>query len=330
MNKAPVSVVVPAYNSEASLPLLAERLSSVFAADQRAFELILVDDGSRDRTWDVIQQLADGSRVVRGFRMARNYGQHNALLCGIRAARYAIVVTLDDDLQNPPEEAPRLLAKLEEGFDVVYGTPLKQAHGFWRDIASVATKMVLQSALGAETARKVSPFRAFRTKVRAAFQDYRGSNVSIDVLLTWGARSFTAIEVRNDPRPFGASNYTLMKLIRHALDIMTGFSTLPLQAATIVGFVFTLFGIVLLAWILGRYMILGYSVPGFPFLGSAIAIFSGAQLFALGVIGEYIARIHVRVMGRPSYAIEAETGDGQNVAATDQPVAIAPLNQFQP
>jgi len=302
-----VSVVVPVYTSEGSLPLLVERLSQVLEPGRDLGELILVNDESMDGSWCVIQELASRHPWIRGINLMRNYGQHNALLCGIRLARCPIVATLDDDLQTPPEEIPRMLAKLAEGHDVVYGTPYRQKHGLFRDLASWATKLALQSAMGAATARNVSAFRVFRTHLRDAFANYSGPHVSIDVLLTWGTRKFAAISVRNDERTIGVSNYTLGKLIRHAMNMMTGFSTLPLQLASLIGFFFTFFGLALLAYVLGRYFIQGGSVPGFPFLASTIAIFSGAQLFALGIIGEYLARMHFRMMDRPSYAVLSST-----------------------
>lgn len=298
-----VSVVVPVYNSQHTLAELAQRLEAMLPGVYSAFELILVNDGSRDESWAAIGDLTARFAWVRGINLMRNYGQHNALLCGIRAARHEIIVTIDDDLQNPPEEIPRLLARLGEGFDVVYGTPQRQQHGLWRDLASSVTKLALQGAMGAQTARNVSAFRAFRTQVREAFGHYQSPFVSIDVLLTWGTTRFAAVEVRHDPRLVGRSNYTFRKLVTHALNMMTGFSTWPLQLASMIGFGFTLFGLAVLAYVIGRYLVLGYSVPGFPFLASVIAIFSGAQLFALGIMGEYLARMHFRMMDRPAYAI---------------------------
>jgi glycosyltransferase involved in cell wall biosynthesis len=301
-----LSVVVPAYNSEQSLPLLAERLERVcrMLGD---FELVLVDDCSRDGTWRVIRDLARSHPWVRGVSLMRNYGQHNALLCGIRAAQYDVVVTMDDDLQNPPEEIPKLLEKLAEGYDVVYGYPQSENHGFLRDLASVITKIVLQGSMGVSTARHVSAFRAFRTQVRDAFRTYQGPFVSIDVLLTWGASRFAGVAVRNDPRTIGVSNYTMGKLITHAVNMTTGFSTLPLQLASMTGFAAALFGLLVLVVVIARYLINGGSVPGFPFLACVISIFGGAQLFAVGIIGEYLARVHFRVMDKPSYTIGSST-----------------------
>jgi glycosyltransferase involved in cell wall biosynthesis len=297
-----VSVVVPVYDAEATIGELVARIEAALAPAAR-LEIVLVNDGSRDRSAAVIADLAATDPRVVPIDLMRNYGQHNALLAGIRAARNDVVVTLDDDLQNPPEEIPKLLAKLAEGYDVVYGTPLVEQHGWLRDLASHLTKLTLQNAMGAETARNISAFRAFRLELREAFAGYRNPFVSIDVLLTWATTRFAALPVRHDPRRVGRSNYTMGRLVIHALNMMTGFTTWPLQVASLIGFACTAFGLVLLAWILGRYVVQGGSVPGFPFLASAIAIFSGAQLFALGIIGEYVARIHFRTMDRPPYAI---------------------------
>ena len=306
--KPSISVVVPVYRSERLLRPLVARLDPVLSALASEHELVLVDDGSPDGSWSVVNDLAREHGWIRGIRLMRNYGQHGALLCGIRAARHEVVVTMDDDLQHPPEELGKLLAVLGEGCDVVYGTPEKQQHGLARDLASQIAKIVLQGAMGAETARQVSAFRAFRTRLRDAFTGYRGQFVSIDVLLTWGTTRFRAVRVRHDPRAQGASSYTWRKLLTHALNMMTGFSAFPLQIASVVGFVFTLFGAAVLAYVLGSFVLFGSPVQGFTFLASMIAIFSGAQLFALGIMGEYLARIHFHTMDRPPYAVASETG----------------------
>lgn len=307
--RSPVSVsaVVPVYNGEPTLPELCERLGLVLEGCTRDFEILLVNDGSRDASWQRIQQIARRSGRVRGIDLMRNYGQHNALLCGIRSARHEVVVTLDDDLQNPPEEIPLLLARLAEGFDVVYGQPLDEQHGFWRDRASQITKLVLQASMGAEIARQISAFRALRTQLRDGFAGYRGPFVSIDVLLTWSTTRFGAVRVKHVPRKAGTSNYGARQLVTHALDMVTGFSTLPLQLASMIGFLFTLFGMLVLVYALGRTLIFGVSVPGFAFLASIIAIFSGAQLFGIGIIGEYLSRVHRRAMDRPVYVVRDHT-----------------------
>ena len=297
-----LTVVVAVYNGEASLPELCRRLNDVLPSFTARHEIIFVNDCSGDGSWNVISALAAGSSSVRGINLMRNYGQHNALLCGIRAAKYDVIVTLDDDLQHPPEEIPRLLARLDEGFDVVYGAPEKEQNGIMRALASRLTRLALRTAVGRDVAKNVSAFRVFRTQLREAFASYQSPFVSIDVLLTWATTHFSATTVSFHKRHSGVSNYTFTKLVRYALDMMTGFSTLPLQLASLVGFGCMLFGIGVLFYVLGRYCLEG-SVPGFPFLASIVSIFSGAQLFALGVMGEYLARMHFRSMKRPAYVV---------------------------
>ena len=302
-----LSVVIPIYNSAAILPQLVARLRPVLTATGLPYELILVNDGSRDNSWEVVRGLASDHTWIRGLCLMRNYGQHNALLAGIRAARFDTTITLDDDLQHPPEELPKLLAKFAEGFDVVYGSPEREQHGLLRNLASVVTKLTLQSAMGTDTAQMVSALRVFRTELRAAFDAYHSPFVSVDVLLTWGTTNFSAIRVRHNARAAGRSNYTTRQLVRHALNMMTGFSVLPLQLGSIVGFTFALFGLIVLAYVILRYLLYGSTVAGFPFLASIIAIFSGAQLFALGLMGEYLARVHFRTMDKPTYSVREVT-----------------------
>jgi len=298
------------------LPELVRKLEPVLESAASDYELILVDDGSGDGTWHVIEDLASGHQWVRGVRLMRNYGQHNALLCGIRRARYELTLTLDDDLQHPPEEIPKLLKQLGPETDVVYGTPAVEQHGLWRDMATQVTKFALQSAMGAPIARKAGAFRVFRTQLRDAFANYDAPYVSVDVLLTWATTRFEAINVRHEPRTIGVSNYTFKKLVVHALNMLTGFSTWPLRLASLIGFFFTLMGTLALFYVLIRFFIEGGSVPGFPFLASMIAIFSGAQLFALGVIGEYLGRMHARSMQQPTYTVR-EVAETRSVRAAE-------------
>ncbi len=302
-----LTAVVPVFRSRDTLHLLHERLTAALERLGRPFEILLVEDGGYDGSWDEIVRLAALDPRIVGLRMGRNYGQHNALLAGIRAARHPIIVTLDDDLQNPPEEIHKLLARLDEGFDVVYGRPSREQHGFLRDMASQVTKIALQQTMGASTARHVSAFRVFRTRLRDAFATYRSPFLSIDVLLTWGSSRFSHVEVQHDSRKHGESGYTLRKLIAHAFNMVTGFSTAPLQVASWVGFIFTLFGLGILAYVVLNYFLHGASVPGFAFLASIVAIFSGAQLFALGIIGEYLSRMHFRTMDKPTYLVAEAT-----------------------
>jgi len=300
-----VSVVVPVFNAELTLRQLTAQIREALAPRATAYEIVLVNDGSADGSWAVIEDLATAHPDIRGLDLARNSGQHNALLAGIRIASYEVIVTIDDDLQNPPREILRLLDALSGPVDVVYGVPNVLSHEGWRNFTSKVTKWSLAYFMGADTARHVSSFRAFRARLRDAFADYRGPLVSIDVLLTWGTSRFGAVTVDHEPRRLGRSHYTVWKLLTHAMNMLTGFSTAPLQVASFVGFLFFIFGALVFLFVIGRYFIGGGSPPGFAFIASIITLFAGAQLFALGIIGEYLARVHLRTMDRPSYTIRA-------------------------
>lgn len=302
--KPTISVIIPVYNSEKSLPDLLAALTDELPKITSAFEIIMINDGSKDNSWEVINNLITKFKHVSAINLMRNFGQHNALLCGIRQANYDLVVTLDDDLQHDPALISVLIDKLNEGYEVVYGAPLAERHGVWRDFASVITKATLSTVMNAKSARHVSAFRIFYTYLRDAFANYQGPSVSLDVLLTWGTSKFGYVEVPHRKREIGKSNYNFRKLVVHALNLLTGFSTIPLRLATGVGFLFLFFGLIILFYVLIRFLIQGGVVPGFTFLASVIVIFSGVQLFTLGIMGEYMARMHFRLMDKPTYTIK--------------------------
>lgn len=301
-----VSVIVPVYQSVESLPQLVTRVSETLTPTG-SFEIILVDDGSKTETWNQVSQLTSEFEFVRGLRLGRNYGQHSALVAGIREARFDVSVTIDDDLQNPPEEIPKLLAALNNSNDVVYGVSDQISQDLWRRTASKLIRLALKRSLGAESAPHMSSFRAIRTRLRDAFAGDLGPGVSLDALLTWGTSRFSSVPVRHDPRTDGKSNYSPRKLVRFAIDTTTGYSVFPLQVASILGLFAAALGILVILYVLARLLITGDSVPGFPFLASTIAFFSGIQLFAIGTIGEYLARMHFRTMAKPTYVIAEQS-----------------------
>jgi len=300
-----ISVVVPCYNSERTIGELARELATVLPRCAGSYELILVNDGSEDRTWQSILDLAAQYPWVRGMDLMRNYGQHNATLCGTRAARYDVTVTLDDDLQNPPAEIPKLLARIDEGCDLVYGTPGRRSHSALRNLFSWLARRAIEMAAGPSTIHSVSSFRAYRTILREAFADYRSPQLILDVLLGWSTTRVASVTVAHQARVAGRSNYGFLRLWRTLLLLWTGYTTAPLRLASWLGFVFVLFGIAVLGYVLWVYFTQG-SLPGFPFLASTIAIFGGVQLFALGIMGEYLARLFDRSLDRPTYAVRHE------------------------
>ena len=236
--------------------------------------------------------------------MMRNYGQHNATLCGVRAACHEVVVTMDQDLQHPPHEIPLLLAKLEEGYDVVYGAPRKLPQSLWRNVMTAGIKWILAKVIGLPSVHNVSAFRAFRTNLREAFTNFQSPSLILDVLLSWGTTRFTSVQVTIAPAD--RSNYSFSMLVRTATLILIGYSTLPLRFASWIGFGMTIFGLGVFIYVLVVYFTAG-SPPGFPFLASMIALVSGAQLFTLGIFGEYLARMFDRSMDRPPYVIQEMT-----------------------
>jgi undecaprenyl-phosphate 4-deoxy-4-formamido-L-arabinose transferase len=302
-----VSVVVPTYRSPNTLSRLVDEIvSATWWNDD--FEIIIVDDGNVDGTWAALQSITATHQCVRAMRLSRNFGQHAALLAGIREARNQIVVTLDDDLQNPPAETEKLLSALRDDVDVVYGTPRVVGQGAWRRFSSALSKYLMKVSLGFEHAEHISSFRAFRTSLRDGFAENLGPGVSIDAMLNWSTTRFTNVEVEHRSRESGTSNYNFWKLLRFMFDTATGYSTAPLRAATGLGLVTVLLSIGVLVWVVGRPLVTGDAVPGFPFLAATIAIFSGTQLIVLGVLGQYLGRMHFRVMNKPSYTIADRIG----------------------
>jgi undecaprenyl-phosphate 4-deoxy-4-formamido-L-arabinose transferase len=301
-----ISIVVPVYRGEMFIEPLVERIAGALPKFSEKFEVIFVNDGSPDNSWAAIGQMAGKYQWVKGIRLMRNYGQHNATLCGIRAAQYDVIVTMDQDLQHPPEELPIMLEKLNDGFDVVYGAPKKLPQGFFRNLLTANIKSLLSNIMGIPSVRNISAFRVFRSHLRSSFENFRSPNVIIDVLFSWGTSRFTSVQV--NIAPADRSNYTFPALVRAAVLILTGYSTTPLRLASWIGFFMTLFGLGIFLYVTYIYFSVG-SLPGFPFLASIIALFSGAQLFTMGIFGEYLARIFDRSMDRPSYVVHETAGE---------------------
>jgi undecaprenyl-phosphate 4-deoxy-4-formamido-L-arabinose transferase len=291
INPMNCSVVVPVYRGEATISALVENLALELPKIAESYEATLVNDCSPDSSWEKIQELARRFPWVVGINLMRNYGQHNATLCGVRAARYEITVTMDDDLQHPPKEISVLVAELEKGFDVVYGAPRTLPNGFWRNQVTKYTKWLLAQVMGIPSVQNISSFRAFRT---------------LDVLLSWGTSRFTSVTVDID-RSDRESNYNFASLIRQAILILTGYSTTPLRLASWLGFVMTLFGVGVFVYVLTIYFTQG-SLPGFPFLASLVALLNGTELLAIGIFGEYLARVFERSVDRPTYVVREQIG----------------------
>jgi undecaprenyl-phosphate 4-deoxy-4-formamido-L-arabinose transferase len=318
-----VSVVVPCYRSARTLPDLVARLDAVLPGATAGYEVILVVDGSPDDTWDVARGLAERSARVRAIRLARNYGQHNALIAGVRAARHEVVVTMDDDLQHLPEEVPVLLAALTDDLDLVYGVPREEEHGPARSLASRLVKAGVAGVLDVPNGRLMSAFRAFRTVLRGGFDRVRGPHASVDVSLSWGTTRVGSVTVRMAHRAEGSSGYTVRTLVRYALNLIIGYSTAPLRLVTYLGFLVGVGGLVLFARLLWQYVDGATTVAGFTTIAGMLALLASVQMVAIGVVGEYVGRIHSGGMGRPTYVIRERTGGVSGPAPADRAAAGA-------
>ena len=318
MQSMRLSVVIPCYRSRGTIRELVEGLLTTLPTLASAYEVILVVDGSPDDTYVVAHQLeVEHPGLVHAVLLRRNFGQHNALLAGLARARYPITVTMDDDLQHRPDQLATLIAPLEDPFvDLVYGVAMTEEHGFARSFASRSVKAGLAMA-GVPNAKDVSAFRAFRTDLREGFADVSDPFASLDVLVSWTTTAIVAVPVRMDERADGRSGYTLRALVRHALNMITGYGTLPLRLVTWLGWTTSFAGVVLLVVVIVQYARWVIAVAGFTTLVSLFAILSGVLMLSLGIIGEYIGRLHFRSMRRPMYVI--------NVDGTAGPRRASPL-----
>jgi undecaprenyl-phosphate 4-deoxy-4-formamido-L-arabinose transferase len=297
-----ISLVCPVYCSAQTLRILVDQICTSLNGTHK-FEILLIDDRSPDSSWLEISQISKENSAVRGIRLGRNVGQHGALLAGIRSARFDKIVTIDDDLQNPPSEVIKLVQALNSNGGVIYGVSADVKQKMWRKASSIGAKQLFRKFLGFDSAVNISSFRAFETNLRDAFSGEIGPSVSIDSLLTWSTSTFSSIAVQHHPRLQGKSHYSFRKLVRFMIDTATGYSVVPLRLATTLGSIVTILGFVMFLWVTLRPLLTGVSVPGFPLLAASLAIFSGTQLLVLGILGEYIGKMHFRVMNKPSYVI---------------------------
>jgi len=305
-----LSVVIPVYNEEAVLPQLFDRLYPALDALGRPYEVVFVNDGSRDNSVALLrEQYQRRPHETRVVLLQVNFGQHAAILAGFARSRGAYVVTLDADLQNPPEEVGRLLTKLEEGYDYVGTWRAKRQDNWFRKYASRVVNVVRAKLTGIRMADHGCMLRGYARPVIDAINSTRENVTFIPALASiYSARSIE-IEVQHDERIAGTSKYSLLRLIRLTFDLMTGFSTVPLQVFSLVGSVVSALSAVLVVYMVGRRLLLGPEVDGVFTLFAIVFFFLGIALFGIGLLGEYIGRIYLQVRQRPRYLIGAVLGE---------------------
>ena len=328
MNAVSVSLVIPVYNEVASLPALVHRCVAVGQGLQRPFEIVLVDDGSQDGSADLIRSAVRGHRGrIVGLFLNRNYGQHAAIMAGLSASTGEIVVTLDADLQNPPEEIPKLLAEIDVGCDVVGSVRRLRRDPLYRRLGSFIINKAVQRATGVSMRDYGCMLRAYRRPVVDAMLRCGERSTFIPVLANSFASRPMEVEVRHAERENDNSKYTLWKLIKLQFDLLTSATTFPLRALSLVGS-----GLAAIGFLFGLFLLLArviygaeWAAQGVFTLFAAMFFLVGAQLLGMGLLGEYIGRIFDDVRARPRYLVRERIGevDWHDSCEEPAPVSIA-------
>jgi glycosyltransferase involved in cell wall biosynthesis len=297
------SVVVPVYNEEGNVEQLVARVVPVMEQVGEPFEILFVDDGSKDQTPALLRKLAAADKRVRVVRFTRNYGQEAAVEALYLNARGAWFIQMDGDLQNPPEEIPKLIAKKDEGFDVVYGIRQDRQDTLFRVAASRAMQWSMRSLMEIELPDDVSTFRLMSAHIARLCAALPERRKFFSALIVWSGARIGVVKVKHASRAAGETKYNFGKLLNHTFDLVVGFSSKPLRYIGVMGLVFAMTGFVLGVWTVVRKLVWDYGAMGWSSIFAAVVVLSGVQLMALSMIGEYIARIYVQAQSRPLFNI---------------------------
>jgi polyisoprenyl-phosphate glycosyltransferase len=301
-----VSIVVPVYGGSTALPELCSRLDAVMLTAGLSYEVILVDDRGQAEAWSVINTVAARHPQVRGLRLGRNFGQHAATICGISYARGKWIVTMDDDLEHPPESVPALLAAGNDDYPLVYGTFEKRTHAVYRNLSSELMRRILKRAFP-DLNEDYCSFRAIRAPLAKQLDRFGFNRPYIDGMLSWLTSSTRSVSVPHEQRQHGESTYTMRKLLSHAANIFVTFSYLPLRIATFGGAALAAISFLYLLYVIYGRLTGGITDPGYASLMSVVLFACGIQLLILGVVGEYVGRLMGATFRRPVYVVDCET-----------------------
>jgi undecaprenyl-phosphate 4-deoxy-4-formamido-L-arabinose transferase len=306
MNTPELSVVIPVFNEKDNLPELIDRCLAACKKTSRSFEIILVDDGSRDGSRDLVTQAGDSHTEIISLILNRNYGQHVAVFAGLEQSRGQIVITLDADLQNPPEEIPNLVREMDRGVDVVGTVRENRQDTIFRRNASALVNRIVQRTTGVMMHDYGCMLRAYRRQIVDAILQCRERSTFIPILANSFAGSTAEIPVTHAPRSKGESKYGFLKLISLQFDLLTSMSTFPLRLLSFIGAVVSLCGVGFGGLLMVLRFVYGaaWAAQGVFTLFAVLFIFIGAQFIGLGLIGEYIGRIYHDVRGRPRFFIQ--------------------------
>ncbi|PIQ97170.1 MAG: glycosyltransferase [Nitrospinae bacterium CG11_big_fil_rev_8_21_14_0_20_56_8] len=299
-----VSIVIPVYNEAPVLDELYARLKKTVQGMGRSCEIVFVDDGSTDGSYEILKRFKENDCTLRIVRFTRNFGQQAAVLAGFRQSRGQVVVQLDSDLQNPPEEIPRLLEAMTPGVDLVVTVPRKRRDAWSRVAGSGLLRWLTQKMLGPTVKLNLSSFRALRPSVVEKINQCRDRSQFMAVLMSWMGVPTVEVEVEHHVRSKGKTKYGYTQLIQLAWDIVTGYSTFPLRLVTYMGIFGALTGFAMMAFLLYQRLVRDILVDGLVVLSAVFAFLAGVQLLSFGFLGEYLGRVHLQVQDRPPYLIE--------------------------
>jgi undecaprenyl-phosphate 4-deoxy-4-formamido-L-arabinose transferase len=305
-NNPYISVLIPVLNEEESLQELHQRLYETLEGIKRTYEIIYINDGSTDGTQMILEDIHNRYKNVKVIEFNRNYGQHMALFAGFQSSKGDIVITIDADLQNPPEEIPKLVQKIEEGYEVVGTYRKNRRDSLFRRIPSFIVNKITSRIVGVKLKDYGCMLRAYRRNIIDYINMCTETSSFIPALANIFAKKIIEIEVAHEERKRGTSKYSLFKLFRLNFDLMTSFSLLPIQFFSMLGVVIALLGLLFAIFLFVRRLIVGPEVEGTFTLFAILFFFIGIQIFAIGIIGEYIGRIYQEVRRRPRFIIKKE------------------------
>ena len=303
-----LSIVIPVCNSEKTIKKIYEKLLNVFENTLYEFELIMVEDHSKDRSWSEIEFLTKKDSRVRGIKLAKNFGQHASTLCGINLSKGDFVVTIDDDLEQPPEKIIDLLIEIENGYDVVYGILINRTDSLWRRTSSRVIKLILNLLMPGF--KNYSSMRVIRGNIAKQLSNFDSPYPIIDGYLTWLTNNYSAVEIKHRQRKVGKSNYSFKSLLYLSKSFIIGFSEGPIQIVSILGIFLSLIGIFFALYIIFQKIVGITIVYGYASIMSSILVMGGLQLFLIGIFGEYIARINSSTSRKPLFVISIDTKSG--------------------
>jgi undecaprenyl-phosphate 4-deoxy-4-formamido-L-arabinose transferase len=304
MDKNPeISIIVPVFNEEALVKELYSRLKIVCDGLNRSYEIVIIDDGSSDGSFEKLQRIKEKDETLRLVLLTRNFGQQAAVLAGFRLSRGDILVQLDSDLQNPPEEIPKLLAAMTDDIDLVTAIHRKRQDGLLRVMGSRFLLRIGQMLFGKPVKLNLSSFRVMRRSVIDKIETCRDRSRYMAVLMSWMGLPSVEVEVEHHARKIGTTKYSFLNLLKLSWDLVTGYSSFPLRLVTYMGLFGALIGFLIMLFLLYQRMVNGILIEGFIVLSAVFAFFAGVQLLSIGFLGEYLGRVHSQIQGRPDYIV---------------------------